>query len=137
MIVKTHFLKQVGGRMMTMKNSILMVFAVIVILSACSQQTMSYEGISEHWHVNVTVVQNGGQIENDIVMTYVGEKHEPITKIMYEFEGPMSQIGGEPQVNEEGIVHVEHTLNSKVFSEDMIVTIKWNGQEESFPLVKK
>ncbi|WP_110111811.1 hypothetical protein [Bacillus sp. CGMCC 1.16541] len=136
-------------------------FIAILLLTAClEKETTTYEytlkGESEHWTGEYSVKgtevwneKNGRtgyehESEDELILTFTGMKEEKksIKELEYSYETTVGAGSGtttfeSPNENDDIIItHRGASIGAAKMKEDEVIkiTVKWNGQEETFQL---
>lgn len=119
-------------------------FLLLVILSACNIEYLSFEGKGENWFAKQNVSQIDGREESNIVIQYIGEDLVSVknTTITFFFKNGKGSTSGTMSLNEGGVLETRGVTCegcAQLKENDKIAfTIEWgNSKKESFSLISK
>ncbi|MBN8191790.1 hypothetical protein JI667_06450 [Bacillus sp. NTK074B] len=123
-----------------MLKKILFLVGTILLLAACSTKDFSFSGESDHWQADLTVNQSSDFEKQDFVLKYKGDDIDSVGKVAYDVE----EIGGFGRtgeiLEENGVIRDSSgsgPTNAKMSEDTEVeVTVKWDGQKETFTLAK-
>jgi hypothetical protein len=124
-------------RSFTMKKIIVFcIFAIFILMAACSNEVISYKGESENWLITSTVQSNDESSNYQYTIKYKGKNLSSIEKVNYKF---MSEnIHAKEEAPFEPVIE-RNVENREPFKdeEEFIVEIDWNGETERVTVNKE
>ena len=124
------------GRIILYKQFIVWL-GLIVLLTACGTNVLTFSGEGEHWSAKLIVSQTDKRQEEDFTLHYLGDDTESVGEFSYVVESVGSFSGNGATLNESGVLTSGGSCGGCAFTSEhteIIVTIEWNGQTETFQL---
>ncbi|MCL6587860.1 MAG: hypothetical protein K6T72_15375 [Anoxybacillus sp.] len=123
-----------------------------VLITACNSETLNsseggsktlnFSGESKHWSGEVSVIQTGKRQDKHIILKYKGGDVRKIKTISYKIEGIDGGVSAsQVKLNKSGVLDTSggSSTGGGLLSKNdkLTVTVKWNGNSETFNLVSK
>jgi len=125
-----------GGKI-TLSKQFIVLFGFILLMTACGTNVLNFSGESDHWSAKLKVSQTDDRQEEDFTLHYLGDDTESVGEFSYVVESVGSFSGNGATLNENGVLTSGGSCGGCAFTSEhteIIVTIEWNGETETFQL---
>ncbi|MCY9515012.1 hypothetical protein [Paenibacillus apiarius] len=110
---------------------------LLLICSACSKDSVKYEGNSENWKVGVTL-NNSKIAEGEVQIEYIGGKINEINYFEYSLEGLDLKVSVTKQGNIRMPLKFKDSINNQMGTNhinQLSMTIIWGENKEVLTLI--
>ncbi len=123
------------------KAMALLFFIPFFLLAGCAgKEELYFEGKSENWFGQLTTTQLEEEQYTEVVLRFEGDKSKHLADVDYEIKGSDFMMGGtENTVTNAAIQKRSSCTDCPEIEEgaEFTVTIKWDGQVETFTMKEK